>query len=171
VFAIILPQAVIAKGGFWSGARHKSGDPTESPKKSNLSVPGTHTSWQFSEERVFTHRLAPQETEPPISAVREINAFKISGKKPGTADFGGLAPQRLPTLAFDFAVKADSASQAGPDLANRRQTGFGSDSRRRRAHGLTLEAWLKKLAGEDLPSAAPCSPQEAAARILQLQSA
>ena len=37
------------------------------------------------------------------------------------------------------------------------------------AQGLTLEAWLKDLAGEEAPSAAPRSPQEAAARILQLQ--
>ncbi len=37
------------------------------------------------------------------------------------------------------------------------------------AHGLTLEAWLKKLADEEAPSAAPRSPQEAAARIFQLQ--
>lgn len=37
------------------------------------------------------------------------------------------------------------------------------------AHGLTLEAWLKKLADEEAPSAAPRSPREAAARIFQLQ--
>jgi plasmid stability protein len=37
------------------------------------------------------------------------------------------------------------------------------------AQGLTLEAWLQKLAGEEAPSSAPRSPQEAAARILQLQ--
>jgi hypothetical protein len=37
------------------------------------------------------------------------------------------------------------------------------------AQGLTLEAWFKKLADEEAPSAAPRSPQEAAARILQLQ--
>ena len=37
------------------------------------------------------------------------------------------------------------------------------------AQGMTLEAWLKKLAEEDAPSAAPSSPQEAASRILQLQ--
>ena len=37
------------------------------------------------------------------------------------------------------------------------------------AQGLTLEAWLKKLADEEAPSSAPRSPQEAAARILQLQ--
>ena len=37
------------------------------------------------------------------------------------------------------------------------------------AQGMTLEAWLKKLADEDAPSAAPRSPQEAASRILQLQ--
>lgn len=35
------------------------------------------------------------------------------------------------------------------------------------AEGLTLEAWLKKLAEES--STAPRSPQEAAARILELQ--
>ena len=38
------------------------------------------------------------------------------------------------------------------------------------AQGLTLEAWLNKLADEELPSSTPRSPQEAAARILQLQS-
>jgi plasmid stability protein len=37
------------------------------------------------------------------------------------------------------------------------------------AQGLTLEAWLQKLADEEVPSSAPQSPQEAAARILQLQ--
>jgi hypothetical protein len=37
------------------------------------------------------------------------------------------------------------------------------------AQGMTLEAWLKRLADEDAPSAAPNSPQEAASRILQLQ--
>jgi hypothetical protein len=37
------------------------------------------------------------------------------------------------------------------------------------AQGLTLEAWLQKLADEEAPSSAPRSPQEAAARILQLQ--
>ena len=37
------------------------------------------------------------------------------------------------------------------------------------AQGLTLEAWLTKLADEDSPSAPPRSPQEAAARILELQ--
>jgi hypothetical protein len=36
------------------------------------------------------------------------------------------------------------------------------------AQGLTLEGWLKHLADEALASA-PCSPQEAAARILELQ--
>jgi hypothetical protein len=38
------------------------------------------------------------------------------------------------------------------------------------AQGLTLEAWLKKLADEEAPSSVPRSPQEAAARILQLQT-
>lgn len=33
------------------------------------------------------------------------------------------------------------------------------------AHSLTLKAWLKKLADEEAPSAAPRSPREAAARI------
>jgi plasmid stability protein len=37
------------------------------------------------------------------------------------------------------------------------------------AQGLTLEAWLKKLADE-ASSTAPRSPREAAARILQLQT-
>ena len=37
------------------------------------------------------------------------------------------------------------------------------------AQGLTLEAWLKQLADEEGSSAVPRSPQEAAARILQLQ--
>lgn len=37
------------------------------------------------------------------------------------------------------------------------------------AQGLTLEAWLQKLAGEEAPSSAPRSPQEAVACILQLQ--
>jgi plasmid stability protein len=37
------------------------------------------------------------------------------------------------------------------------------------AHGMTLAAWLTQLADEEAPSAAPRSPQEAAARILQLQ--
>ena len=37
------------------------------------------------------------------------------------------------------------------------------------AQGLTLEAWLTRLADEEAPSAAPRSPQEAAARILRLQ--
>jgi len=37
------------------------------------------------------------------------------------------------------------------------------------AQGLTLEAWLKRLADEEALSMAPPSPQEAAARILQLQ--
>jgi plasmid stability protein len=37
------------------------------------------------------------------------------------------------------------------------------------AQGLTLEAWLKKLAENEASSAAPRSAQEAAARILQLQ--
>jgi len=37
------------------------------------------------------------------------------------------------------------------------------------AQGLTLEAWLKKPADEEAFSSAPCSPQEAAARILELQ--
>ena len=37
------------------------------------------------------------------------------------------------------------------------------------AQGLTLEGWLTQLADEEAPSTAPRSPQEAAARILQLQ--
>jgi plasmid stability protein len=37
------------------------------------------------------------------------------------------------------------------------------------AQGMTLEAWLQKLAAEEAASPAPRSPQEAAARILQLQ--
>ena len=37
------------------------------------------------------------------------------------------------------------------------------------AKGLTLEEWLKQLADEEAFSIAPPSPQEAAARILQLQ--
>ena len=37
------------------------------------------------------------------------------------------------------------------------------------AQGLTLQAWLTLLAEEATPSAAPRSPQEAAARIFQLQ--
>src|SRR5579864_5366726 len=37
------------------------------------------------------------------------------------------------------------------------------------AEGLTLEAWLKKLANEEASSTAPRSPKEAAARILELQ--
>jgi plasmid stability protein len=37
------------------------------------------------------------------------------------------------------------------------------------AQGLTLEAWLKHLADEGAFSTAPLSPQEAAARILELQ--
>jgi plasmid stability protein len=37
------------------------------------------------------------------------------------------------------------------------------------AQGLTLEAWLKHLADEVALPVAPRSPQEAAARILQLQ--
>lgn len=37
------------------------------------------------------------------------------------------------------------------------------------AHSLTLKAWLKKLADEEAPSAAPRSPREAAARIFKLQ--
>jgi plasmid stability protein len=37
------------------------------------------------------------------------------------------------------------------------------------AQGLTLEAWLKRLADEEALSMAPPSPQEAAARILRLQ--
>ena len=37
------------------------------------------------------------------------------------------------------------------------------------AQGLTLEAWLKNLADEEALSIASRSPQEAAARILQLQ--
>jgi hypothetical protein len=37
------------------------------------------------------------------------------------------------------------------------------------AQGLTLEAWLERLAEEEAFSTAPRSPQEAAARILQLQ--
>lgn len=37
------------------------------------------------------------------------------------------------------------------------------------AQGLTLEAWLKRLADEEAVSLALASPQEAAARILELQ--
>ena len=37
------------------------------------------------------------------------------------------------------------------------------------AQGLTLEAWLQRLAGEEAYSITPRSPKEAAARILQLQ--
>jgi hypothetical protein len=37
------------------------------------------------------------------------------------------------------------------------------------AQGLTLEDWLKTLADEDGPLGVPHSPQEAAARILELQ--
>jgi hypothetical protein len=37
------------------------------------------------------------------------------------------------------------------------------------AQGLTLEAWLKHLAGEESLSSVSRSPQEAAARILELQ--
>ncbi len=37
------------------------------------------------------------------------------------------------------------------------------------AQGLTLEAWLKQLADEEASSVSARSPQEAAARILQLQ--
>jgi hypothetical protein len=37
------------------------------------------------------------------------------------------------------------------------------------AQGLTLEAWLQRLADEEAYSIAPRSPREAAARILQLQ--
>jgi hypothetical protein len=37
------------------------------------------------------------------------------------------------------------------------------------AQGLTLEAWLKRLADEAALANAPLSPQEAAARILELQ--
>jgi plasmid stability protein len=37
------------------------------------------------------------------------------------------------------------------------------------AQGLTLEAWLKRLADEEAFSIGPPSPQEAAARILELQ--
>jgi len=37
------------------------------------------------------------------------------------------------------------------------------------AQGLTLEAWLKRLADEEAPRDAPPSPREAAARILELQ--
>ena len=37
------------------------------------------------------------------------------------------------------------------------------------AQGLTLESWLKRLADEETYSIAPLTPQEAAARILQLQ--
>jgi hypothetical protein len=37
------------------------------------------------------------------------------------------------------------------------------------AQGLMLEAWLKRLADEEGYSSAPCSPQEAPARILGLQ--
>jgi plasmid stability protein len=37
------------------------------------------------------------------------------------------------------------------------------------AQGLTLEAWLKRLADEEALSIAPPSPQEAAARILEIQ--
>ena len=37
------------------------------------------------------------------------------------------------------------------------------------AQGLTLEAWLKELADEEVSPSAPRSPQEAAACILQLQ--
>jgi hypothetical protein len=37
------------------------------------------------------------------------------------------------------------------------------------AQGLTLEAWLQRLAGEEPALPQPCSPQEAAARILRLQ--
>jgi plasmid stability protein len=37
------------------------------------------------------------------------------------------------------------------------------------AQGLTLEAWLKQLAGEEAFSPAQPSPREAAARLLQLQ--
>jgi hypothetical protein len=36
------------------------------------------------------------------------------------------------------------------------------------AQGLTLEAWLKSLADEALSKDAPLSPQESAARILEL---
>jgi hypothetical protein len=37
------------------------------------------------------------------------------------------------------------------------------------AQGLTLAAWLTQLADAEVPPAAPRSPREAAARILQLQ--
>jgi hypothetical protein len=37
------------------------------------------------------------------------------------------------------------------------------------AQGLTLEAWLQKLASEETPSPSPRTPREAAARIRQLQ--
>jgi len=37
------------------------------------------------------------------------------------------------------------------------------------AQGLTLEDFLRKLAEEEAPAKAPLSPQEAAARILELQ--
>jgi plasmid stability protein len=37
------------------------------------------------------------------------------------------------------------------------------------SQGLTLEAWLKRLADETSLADAPRSPQEAAARILELQ--
>jgi plasmid stability protein len=37
------------------------------------------------------------------------------------------------------------------------------------AQGLTLADFIRKLAGEETPGQAPLSPQEAAARILELQ--
>ena len=37
------------------------------------------------------------------------------------------------------------------------------------AQGLTLEAWLKRLADEEAPAAAPRSPRDAASRIFELQ--
>ena len=37
------------------------------------------------------------------------------------------------------------------------------------AQGLTLEAWLRRLADEEASLIAPRSPKEAAARILELQ--
>jgi hypothetical protein len=37
------------------------------------------------------------------------------------------------------------------------------------AQGLTLEAWLKRLADEESLSIAPGTPQEAAVRILEIQ--
>jgi hypothetical protein len=37
------------------------------------------------------------------------------------------------------------------------------------AEGLTLEVWLEKLALHEVAGSPPCSPKEAAARILELQ--